>query len=377
MPVSFAINARLGAFYFLFFAGAGLWVAYLPPYFAARGLGAAEIAWVLALPQLARIVAPTAWGVLADRFGAQRAIVVLGCGAGVVCYSLLPLVSGFAAFAWLMGLTSLVATAALPLVEASTFGVLAGQTGRYGPIRLWGSIGFMLAVFAGGTWLDFHSVRALPYAMLAFVVPALVVALTLPTPAVHTAASGPLVVNRAAVLLLACAFFMAVAHGTLYAFFTLHLQRLGYEGSLIGFLWMLGVIGEVGVFLFLPALFRRFALSTILMASAACGVARFLVIGWTADWLLALLFAQVLHAATFGSFHAAAVAAVQRVFPAHAQARGQSLFSSIGYGAGGAVGAVAAGWAWEAAGPAWAFTLSSIAAAAGLLFAYPLKRKGM
>src|SRR5881394_3571455 len=187
-------HIRLGDFYFLFFAGAGLWVAYLPPYFAARGLGAAEIAWVLALPQLARIVAPTAWGVLADRFGAQRAIVVLGCGAGVVCYSFLPVVSGFAGFAWLLGLTSLVGTAALPLVEAITFGVLAGETGRYGPIRLWGSIGFMIAVFAGGVWLDFHSTHALPYAMLVFMSAALIVGLMLPTPDVHAAASGPLVI---------------------------------------------------------------------------------------------------------------------------------------------------------------------------------------
>ena len=259
MPLSY----RLGAFYFLFFAGAGLWVAYLPPYFAARGLGAAEIAWVLALPQLARIVAPTAWAALADRFGAQRAIVVLACSAGVVCYALLPVVSGFAEFAWLMGLTSLVGTAALPLVEAITFGVLAGQTGRYGPIRLWGSIGFMIAVFAGGTWLDFQSVQALPYAMLVFMSAALIVGLMLPTPDVHAAASGPLVINSAALLLLASAFFMAVAHGTLYAFFTLHLQRLGYGSALIGFHWMLGVAAEVAVFVFLPALFRRYLLSTL------------------------------------------------------------------------------------------------------------------
>ena len=377
MPVSFGITARLGAFYFLFFAGAGLWVAYLPPYFAARGLGAAEIAWVLALPQLARIVAPTVWATIADRFAAQRAIVVLSCGAGVVCYSLFPVVNGFAGFAWVMGLTSLLGTAALPLVESITLGALAGETGRYGPIRLWGSIGFMIAVFAGGMWLDFQSVRALPYAMLVFVGAALLVGVTLPSPAIHTAASGPLVINDAALLLLGSSFFMAVAHGTLYAFFTLHLQRLGYEGSLIGFLWMLGVLGEIGVFLVLPAFFRRFDLSTILVASAACGVARFLAIGWAADWLIVLLAAQLLHAATFGSFHAAAVAAIHRVFPPHAQARGQSLFSSIGYGAGGAVGAVAAGWAWEASGPGFAFTVSSAAAAAGLLFAYPLKRKGL
>src|SRR5207302_3797505 len=156
--------------------------------------------------------------------------------------------------------------------------------------------------------------------------------------------------NRAAALLLASGFCMAVAHGTLYAFFTLHLQREGYSGSLIGFLWMLGVLGEILVFLFLPALFRRFALSTILVASAACGVARFLAIGWAADWLAVLLAAQLLHAATFGSFHAGAVAAVHRIFAPHAQSRGPSLFSSGGYDSCDAHAALAAGGAWAAAG---------------------------
>src|SRR5258708_17148231 len=132
MPVSY----RLGAFYFLFFVYAGLWVAYLPPYFAARGLGPAEIAWVLALPQLARIVAPTAWGAAADRMGAQRAIVVLACAANAACFALMPAMRDFASFAWLIALTSLVSTAALPLVQAITLGALAGETGRYRPIRL-------------------------------------------------------------------------------------------------------------------------------------------------------------------------------------------------------------------------------------------------
>jgi PPP family 3-phenylpropionic acid transporter len=374
MPVSF----RLGAFYFVFFAYAGLWVAYLPPYFAARGLGAAEIAWVLALPQLARVVAPAAWGALADRTGVQRAIVVFACGANVACFASLPLVGGFAGIAWLMALTSLASTAALPLVEAITLGALAGNPGRYGPIRLWGSIGFMAAVFAGGAWLDLRDPRLLPFAMLALSLGAVAAAALLPSPPVHLAArAAKLPLTAAAAALLGSAFCIAAAHGTLYAFFTLHLQGEGYRGSLIGLLWMLGVLAEIAVFLFLPALFRRFALSSILVASAACGVLRFLAIGWAAEWLAVLVLAQLLHAATFGSFHAAAVAAVQRVFPAHAQARGQSLFSSIGYGAGGAFGAVSAGWAWEAAGPGLAFTVSAVAAAAGLLLAYPLKRAGL
>jgi MFS transporter, PPP family, 3-phenylpropionic acid transporter len=374
MPVSF----RLGAFYFASFVGVGLMVAYFPPYLAALGLTPAEIAWVLALPQLARVVAPAAWGALADRSGALRPLVIVACAVNAVCYALLPAMSGFAAIAWLVALTSVVSTAALPLVEAITLRTLAGQAGRYGPIRLWGSVGFMTAVLAGGAWLDAHDVAFVPYALFVFAAAALGASFALPATAAHVVPpAARLRVSGSAAALLASALCMAAAHGTLYAFFTLHLQRLGYSASLIGFLWMLGVLAEVGVFLYLPALFRRYALSTLLIASAACGVVRFLAIGWMAEWLAVLLAAQLLHAATFGSYHAAAVAAVQRVFPAHAQALGQTLFSSVGYGAGGALGALAAGWTWQAAGPGLAFSLAAVAALMGLFFAYSLKRAGL
>ena len=374
MPVSF----RLAAFYFAFFAWVGITTAYFPPYLAERGLDAAQIAWVLALPPLARIVAPAAWGWIADRTRAERGIVVLSCATGAVCFALLPAVDGFAGIAWLIALSAAFSAAALPLVEAITLGALAGQSGRYGPIRLWGSIGFIAVVLAGGAWLDAGLSRVLPAAVVVFALAAAAAGLSLPKRTMHpaTAISAPQLTSSA-LALLASAFFVAVSHGTLYTFLTLHLRGLGYSGTLIGFLWTLGVLAEIVVFFFLPALFRRHALSTILMASAGLGVLRFQIIGWAADWLALLLLAQVLHAATFGSYHAAAVAAVQRVFPPQARARGQALFSSLGYGAGGAAGALSAGWAWDLAGPGLAFTVSSIAAGAGLLFAYSLKREGL
>src|ERR671936_700722 len=175
-----------------------------------------------------------------------------------------------AAIAWLVAATSLVSTAALPLVEAITLNALAGQAGRYGPIRLWGSIGFMAAVVAGGAWLDAHDVALLPYALFIFAAATLGASFTLPASTAHVAPPATrLRVSRSAACLLASGLCMAVAHGTLYAFFTLHLQRLGYSASLIGFLWMLSVLAEIGVFFYLPVLFRRYALSTLLVARAA------------------------------------------------------------------------------------------------------------
>jgi PPP family 3-phenylpropionic acid transporter len=369
---------RLAAFYFAFFLYAGLSLAYLPAYLAGRGLGAGAIAGVLALPQMVRMFAPALWGWVADRTGAQRAIVILGCAANAACFLAVPAASGVGALALLIGGASLVSAAALPLVEAITLGALAGHPGRYGPIRLWGSIGFILAVLGGGAWLERHAADTLPPALVLFGLVSLAAALALPRTRVHVAAAGaPFSLPREARLILGCGFCMALAHGTLYAFLTLHLQRAGYGTWLIGVLWTLGVLAEILVFLALPALFRHASLSAILAASCLIGAVRFLLIGWVADWPWVLVAAQLMHAATFGAFHAAAVAAIHRVFPPAAHGRGQTLFSSIAYGAGGAAGALSAGWSWELAGPGVAFTLSALAAGVGVFLAYPLKRAGL
>jgi PPP family 3-phenylpropionic acid transporter len=353
-------------------------MAYFPLYLAGRGFGAVEIAWVLALPQIMRTFAPAGWGWLADRSGALRALIASSCAGAAAGFAALPFLESFTAVALVIGLASLLSAGALPLVEAITLGALAGQPGRYGPIRLWGSVGFIAAVLAGGAWLDAVPVRALPWALLGFALAALAVALSLPSSGARACAEvAPWRLSGPILRLLACGFCMAAAHGTLYAFFTLHLERSGYRVTTIGVLWTLGVVAEIVVFLYLPQLFRRFALSSILAASFACAVVRFLVLGWLADALWLLVLAQLLHAATFGAFHAAAVAAVHRVFPEAAHARGQTVFSSVTYGAGGAFGALAAGVLWEAGGPALAFSFSALAGLAGLHLAHALKRAGL
>jgi PPP family 3-phenylpropionic acid transporter len=373
VPVSF----RFSAFYLAFFAYSGVYVAWFPVYLSARGLGAAEIAWVLALPPLVRIVAPTAWGWLADRTGAHRGIVVFACAANAAGFALIPFVEGFAAIALVLAASSLLAAGALPLVEAGTLAHLGAQQGRYGPIRLWGSLGFIATVLGGGAWLEGRPAGTLAALLLACALGSLAAAIALPPGgATRAAGAARFALPRGALSLLGSGFCMAVAHGALYVFLTLHLRELGYTGTFIGLAWTLGVLAEIVVFLALPRLFRRFPLSAILVASCALGVLRFLALGWAAEIMWLLLLAQVLHAATFGSFHAAAVAAVHRVFPPHARGRGQALFSSASYAAGGAAGALLAGWGWALAGAGAAFSLAAAAAGAGLLLAYGVKRAG-
>jgi len=158
---------------------------------------------------------------------------------------------------------------------------------------------------------------------------------------------------------------MAAAHGAMYAFYSIYLEAAGYSKAMIGALWTLGVVAEVVVFLRLPQLMRRFSLRALLIASFLCAAVRFAAIGWAVDMLAVLAVAQLLHAATFGAFHAASIAAVHRLFPGRIAGRGQALYSSLTYGVGGAAGTLLAGWTWESLGATPSFLLSAIFGAVG------------
>ena len=260
-----------------------------------------------------------------------------------------------------MGLFS---AAALPVVEAMTFASIAGEPARYGRIRLWGSIGFVAAVLGTGALLDANPAETLIPVIVALASGALACAFALPSSRerVPEGNSPPFLglLRRADVAgLFAACFCMTVAHGALYTFYTLFLVEHGYSKSLAGVLWTLGVLAEIVVFAWLPALMRRFGLREILIVSFLAAGLRFVAIGWGVDSLGVLIAAQLLHAATFGTFHAGSVAAVNRVFIGGSQVRGQALFTSLAYGLGGSAGALLAGLAWEPLGAAWTFTISS------------------
>ena len=370
------VAARLAAYYFAFFAHAGAYVSYFSLYLAARGLTAGEIAFCVAMPQAARIVAPALWGWLADAWGerypgARRAIIIFSAFAMLAGFVALPFQERTAEIALTLLLLSFFSAGAAPLVEAITFSVLQGRSGDYGPIRLWGSIGFIVAVLGVGAWMDRAGTSILTGIMITLSAATCVASLALPAGSVHASQAGQrlgAVLRRPEVMAFfgAC-FCMTAAHGTLYVFYSIYLQQAGYSKTLIGVLWTVGVVAEVVLFLRLPEVMRRFSLKALLLASFLCAVLRFLVIGWGVESLLLLAAAQLLHAATFGVFHAGSVAAVHRLFPGGLAARGQALYSSIAYGLGGAVGSLIAGWSWVALGPSLSFALSALFGAAGAI----------
>ena len=86
--------------------------------------------------------------------------------------------------------------------------------------------------------------------------------------------------------------------------------------------------------------------------------------------LAVLLVAQCLHAASFGLYHAVAVQCVHGCFRGALQGRGQALYSSVGFGVGGALGSFGAGHVWATSGAQAAWFAAALVALLGLLVAW-------
>jgi len=365
-------HRQLAGFYFFYFAWLGAFAPFFSVYLDAAGLSPLEIGVVMALPPVTRIVAPHLWGWLADTGGRHVRLVRAAVLAGTVCW--LGLFAS-TAFLWICAVVlaaGFFLSAALPLVEATTLTHLGAETGRYGAIRLWGSIGYIVAVLGVGYALDCFPVRALLWIVAASLLGTLVFACLVPDAEQPEATAGRLPIGHvlkqpAIIALIAACALMAVAHGPYYTFYSIHLVDHGYSKGLTGWLWALGVVCEIAIFLWLPRLYGAFTLRGILIASFALAAVRFLVIGWGAESLLLLLLAQTLHAASFGSFHAAAIGIVHQLFRGGNQARGQAIYGSLTFGVGGTLGSLASGYTWEPLGAALTFTLGAVAALVGMV----------
>jgi PPP family 3-phenylpropionic acid transporter len=366
---------RLSGFYFFYFAFVGAMAPYWGLYLRSLEFNAFQIGVLMSPLHVMRMFAPNIWGHIADRTGKRVAIVQIAALVSLVSFIGVFLGTGFWWMLAVMSFISFFWSASLPLVEATTLSHLKDRAERYGNIRLWGSVGFIIVVVGLGWLLDHTEVRALLWVVLGLLVGIVLLARFIPEAEIVTLETvhTPLreVIRRPEVVtLLAAAVLMAVAHGPYYTFFTIYLVDAGYSKSLAGWLWALGVICEVGVFLIMPRVFRHLSAETVVLVTLATAALRFLLIGWWVDNMPVLLFAQFLHAFTFAAYHAAAISLIHRYFTGRNQARGQALYNSLAFGLGGTIGTLYAGAVWQHFGGAHTFTVAAaVAGLAAVVFA--------
>lgn len=342
-------------FFFAYYGYVGVFSPYASLYFADRGMTAAQIGVLMSLMQVMRIFGPNLWGWVADRHQQRVTVLRITAVAAAACFVGVFFGQSFAQFLLVMVAVNLFTSAQGPLSEALMLSEMRGDLTHYGRLRLWGSVGFILTVTLAGPLLDWFGIGLMPWMALSLLTLVLASSLKMRESSHedghHDAPSVVSVLRRREVIaFFSSTFLMIAAHASLYVFYSLYLAQIGYNNTVIGLMWSLGVVVEIVFFFYQAPIFKRFGVKKLMVASLLIAVIRFLMIGLGAQSLFILLVAQVLHAATFGIHHSASVATLQRWFAGPLQARGQALFTSISYGLGGTIGGLVLGGFWDTFG---------------------------
>ncbi|MCP3906987.1 MAG: MFS transporter [Oceanicoccus sp.] len=367
---------RLSSFYFFYFALVGAWMPFWPLYLQDSGFNPADIGYLAGILMATKIVAPNIWSWLADKTGQRMTIIRSGCLIALVIF--LGLFWNLDSFWWMAIIVagySFFWNAVLAQFEVVTLSHLGTRYQRYGQIRVWGSIGFIIAVTLLGYSFDVISIVWLPWVVVFLLLGIWLSSLTVNEKhdwQTHQRERRSLkgVIKQPAVIafFVAC-FLLQVSHGPYYTFFSVYLEDYGYSRTVTGLLWSLGVVAEVFVFIVMYKLLQRFSLRQIMFTSLIFSVIRWLLLGFYVDNWLIVVIAQILHAASFGSYHAFAVEMVRRFFNGGLEGQGMAMYSSLSFGAGGAVGAVLSGWVWEI-NPTITFVAAALACVLATIISY-------
>jgi PPP family 3-phenylpropionic acid transporter len=371
---------RLSGFYGLYFALIGCIMPFWGLFLQEKAFDAADIGILLALFSGVRIFAPNIWASISHWVGnfiSSIQLLRLGGVLMLVCFVAIYWATEFWHYALIMLVYGFFWSAILPQYEILTLNHTKNDLDAYGSIRLWGSIGFIVLVSLLGWALDFISLNYLPAIMLVLMLAIVFNSFVLP-PALKeiepfgqvaedhnvdslSASSSDRIrvgVNWGLISFLVITVLIQISHGPYYVFFSIYLQQLDYSHWMIGLLWSLGVFSEIIIFWKIAVFMRRWSLRELVILSLLLTAIRWLMTAYFADNGFILIVSQCLHAFSFGLLHVVSIKYIAIFYPGKQQLHGQALYSGLGFGLGGALGAYLAGLGWAAYGAVWVWPIT-------------------
>ncbi|MEN4045710.1 MFS transporter [Sulfurimonas sp. NWX367] len=364
--------ALLSLFYYFYFSIVGIYIIFLPKILSGVGYDASEIGIIFAASPLVRFILP---------FLFLRGLTL---NAAVFKFSLLTVIASTLSFylslehfyALLLSniFLGLGMSLMLPFVEVISLHTIGKE--RYGKVRLFGSVGFIVVALVLVRFLSSAYV-ALDFLFVLSLLTAFVAYLVLCRAPDTSYVKEKSISNDIDIFkdwqLWGGLVLVQMSFGSFYNFFTIYETDHGISLDMTIYLWSFGVLIEVGMFFFQGGLLQGNLLNLLRFTALATVLRWFLVFAFPEN-LAILFFSQALHALSFALFHTAAISYLFQRY--RHKSLSQQFFSGITYGFGGLSGALIAGYVYEYY-PKYLFLTSSLMAfGAFLLFMAVRQHKG-
>lgn len=369
------IQTRLGGFYFFYYSIVGTFMPYWNLYLQDQGFNYQEIGVLSSIAIVTRFFAPLVWGWIADKSGKRMLLVRLATWMeSCIWLAIFIVPNTFQSVALLMLIFSFFQNAILAQFEGVTLFWLGDQKAKlYGKIRKWGSVGFIVGVFTIGAILEIVPISMLPILLLIIASLAFIWSFTIrepdgaPTSQKHLESLLPVLRRPTVAAFFTIEFILLFSHAPFYSFYSNFLKSLNFSTTEIGFLWAMGVFAEIFMFSIAAKVFQHFSWRILIIACLILTSIRWMLVAVFSHYFIGQLFAQCLHAFSFGLFHLTAMRVIFQNFSAGQQGRGQALYSTM-WGLGVAFGSVLAGHFWSILSGEIVFMCASVVVLLGLGF---------
>ncbi|WP_216070083.1 MFS transporter [Acinetobacter oleivorans] len=369
------IQTRLGGFYFFYYSIVGTFMPYWNLYIQDQGFNYQEIGILSSIAIVTRFFAPLVWGWVADKSGKRMLLVRLATWMeSCIWLAIFIVPNTFQSIALLMLIFSFFQNAILAQFEGVTLFWLGDQKAKlYGKIRKWGSVGFIVGVFVIGALLEIVPISMLPILLLIIASLAFIWSFTIrepdgaPTSQKKLEPLLPVLKRPTVAAFFTIEFILLFSHAPFYSFYSNFLKSLNFSTTEIGFLWAMGVFAEIFMFSIASKIFQCFSWRSLVIVCLLVTSIRWMLVALFSHYFIGQLFAQCLHAFSFGLFHLIAMRVIFQNFSAGQQGRGQALYSTM-WGLGVAFGSVLAGHFWKILSGELIFMCASVVVLLGLCF---------
>lgn len=355
--------------YALVYAAVGISSSFLNLYYHDSGFSGAQIGLINTTAPLAGVFSTLVWGMLSDRSGKNRWLLVVSSLGVILSMWGLKITHNFGLLVLYATTWGLFLSPMMSLLDSITLKLLGERRDQYGTMRVWGTVGFIITSSSMGFLVDRLGLPVLFSSYILLIVLFLVVSLALPDQVVEgrrVVFSGFTEITRQPVWIAfaGSVFIIWLSATGLMVFLNIYLKGLGSSDQLIGFTFAAAALAELPILPFSSVLLRRI------------GASRLVLIGFLGFALRMYFFSSLtnpawgpvvslLNGVSYVPFIIGGVAYASDLAPVHLKATSQGLLYAI-MNLSSVFGGLFCGWLFDLTGPVRMYQTLAAACLVGL-----------
>ncbi|MBO8165090.1 MAG: MFS transporter [Brevibacillus sp.] len=365
--VYFAIS---GLYLFIYY-GFGAFYPLISQYYKSIQLTGTQIGTISSITPLVSIIVQPLWGMICDRYQIRKPVLIL---ALLLTAGIALLFTTVSAYAWILVLFTVFSVfqcALVPISDSLGLTYAIREKTQFGNLRLWGAVGFAVAVFFTGLAVQAWGVNAIFYCFALALLVAVFFLRGIPDEGTQMSANifnglGELIRLPRYVLFLISSFFIFGAVNANNIWFAIYYQHIGGTVAGIGLAFLLFAGSEAPFMKVASSFARRYGLELTILLAGSVSALRWFWYGTapSTTMVIGLFFIQGI---SVGFYLASAAQYVRENTPDALQVTALAIFNSIGHGLGSMVCNLLGGIIMDYAGILATYHFFGLATALGLV----------